>query len=299
VRVIGALMAALATACFLAAVAPRPRAWRPARAELDFIRDSTHESRRGQAPDEIGRRLLRALTRRLGLREGLVRRQDLVEAGLDPETVSPAEVVALKLLGGTAAALATLVLSAALPTLLLLAPAAGWAGFLLPSLWLRRRRRRRQAQVLAELPDLVGLLRAFVSAQVPLEQALNLISAQLAEGDPANILAAELRRALGEYGLGRTIDESLAAMADRLGTDELHTVAGAIAQGKRLGRGMELVLRDQELLLRMSQRNRAAAAASQISTRLMGVLVGVYLPEFVILVMVPLFWGIIIQLGPA
>ena len=72
-------------------------------------------------------------------------------------------------------------------------------------------------------------------------------------------------------------------------------MVAAIAQGKRLGTGIELILRDQELLVRMAQRNRATAAASQISTRLMGVLVGVYLPEFVILVMLPLFWGVMLR----
>ena len=84
-------------------------------------------------------------------------------------------------------------------------------------------------------------------------------------------------------------------MAARIGVDELNSVVGAIAQGKRLGSAMESILRDQELLVRMAQRNRATAAASQISTRLMAVLVAVYLPEFIILVMVPLFWGVMLH----
>ena len=84
-------------------------------------------------------------------------------------------------------------------------------------------------------------------------------------------------------------------MADRLGVEEVRTLVTGIAQGKRLGAGTEMILRDQELLVRMAQRNRATASASQISTRLMGVLVGVYLPEFVILVMVPLFWGVMLR----
>ena len=106
---------------------------------------------------------------------------------------------------------------------------------------------------------------------------------------------AQFSLALGDYGLGDTIDASLQRMADRVGVDELRTLVAAIAQGKRLGTGMEVILRDQELLVRMAQRHRAAAAAAQVSTRLMGVLVGVYLPEFVILVMLPLFWGVIVR----
>ena len=218
-----------------------------------------------------------------------------MEAGIDPEVFTPAEATALKLLLAAVTGGVCLVMAAALPGTLVLAPAAAWAAFVAPSLYIGRRRARRRAEVLAELPDLVGLLRAFTNAQVPLEQALHLISGQLIQANPGNILAAELSLALGQYGLGETIGASLQRMADRVGVDELRTLVAAIAQGKRLGTGMELILRDQELLVRMAQRNRATATASQISTRLMGVLVGVYLPEFVILVMLPLFWGVMLR----
>jgi tight adherence protein C len=297
-RLLGGLCAGGAMACLLGALTPPRRAIRPARAELDFIRGSTREPALPPAPAAVARRLLRRIARRLRLREGPVRTWDLPAAGLEPAAPAPEEVLALKLVCGVAIPVALLPVAALLPGALLLLPAAAWAGFLLPSLWLRRRRRRRQARVRSQLPDLVGLLRAFLAAQVPFEQALHLISAQLADGDPGNVLAPELRRALGDYGLGHGIDESLSAMADRLGTDELHGLVAAMAQGRRLGRGMEMVLHDQELLLRMGQRNHATAAASQVSTRLMGVLVAVYLPEFVILILVPLLWGVIVRLGP-
>jgi len=51
-------------------------------------------------------------------------------------------------------------------------------------------------------------------------------------------------------------------------------------------------LRDQELMARMNQQNRSTAQAASVSTKLLAVLGGIYLPEFVILIMVPLFWGI-------
>lgn len=293
---IGALAAALAVYCLLLAVVPRPSAFRAARGTLDFIRASTLDHPRPQGRQlDPAHRLLRSLTVRLGVGARWVTRDDLVEAGLDPDVLTPAEVTTLKLLSGAGTAAVLVVLSSGLGALLYLAPLAAWLAFIAPSLYISRRRARRRATVLAELPDIVGLLRAFTKAQVPLEQALHLISRQLADSDPGNILAAELRVALGDYGLGLTIEESLNHMADRIGTEELRTLVAAIGQGKRLGSGMEMVLRDQELLVRMAQRNRATAAASQISTRLMGVLVGIYLPEFVILVMIPLFWGIMLR----
>ncbi len=149
--------------------------------------------------------------------------------------------------------------------------------------------------MLRELPDLVSLLKAFVGAGIPLEQALHLISAQRGDAPQANLLAAEVRRALSDYGLGMSIDEALHAMAARTGVPELEMLAAALSQAKRQGAGMERVLRDQETIARMQQRNRALAAASRVSTRLVGVLVMVYLPEFLVLILAPLFYGIFLR----
>lgn len=287
-----ALLVAAAVFCLLMAVVPRPTRLRPA-SRLGLIRASTMDTPAAVRPRAArGHGALRRLTDRLGLGARWVSRQDLVEAGIDPEVLTPAEATTLKLVGLVAGLVSCIAVAAIVPGVALLSPAAAWIGFVSPSLYIARRKAGRRAMVLSELPNVVGLLRAFINARVPLEQALHLVSQQLSEADPENILAAELRAALGGYGLGDTIEASLQAMADRVGVDELRTLAASIAQGKRLGAGMEAILRDQELLVRLAQRNRVAAAASQISTRLMAVLVGVYLPEFVVLVMLPLFWGV-------
>ncbi len=293
---IGAVLCGAAAYCLLVALAPPPFHSRGVKGGLQFIRGSTADQ---PPPPPVDLALLhgalRRLTTRLGTRARGISAQDLVEAGIDPESLTPAEVTTLKLLFAAAAASAALVLSSILPGLLLLIPAAAWIAFVAPSIYISRRRSHRKAVIVGELPDVVGLLRAFTNAQVPLEQALHLVSRQLADADPDNLLAGELRLALGDYGLGDTIEVSLSRMADRIGVEEVRTLVTGISQGKRLGAGMEMILRDQELLVRLAQRNRASASASQISTRLMGVLVGVYLPEFVILVMVPLFWGVMLR----
>jgi tight adherence protein C len=182
-----------------------------------------------------------------------------------------------------------------LPPASLLVPALIFAGFVAPSVVISRRRAARGRRLLRELPDLVGLLTAFVGAGIPLEQALHLISAQQATGPAPTLLAAELRTALGEYGLGMPIDAALEAMARRTGLVEVELFAAAVAQGKRQGAGLERILRDQQTVVRMQQRNRAAAEASRVGTRLVGVLVLVYLPEFMLLIMVPLFYGIFLR----
>jgi tight adherence protein C len=274
--------------------------WRQPSGEL--IRASTmspHEYRQYQLSRDGGygrwvRPGLLMLADRLHLRPLPITPQELIRAGIDPEQITALEITAIKAFLGISATIACCLAAILVPLLFVLAPVAGWLGFIAPNLYLHFRRRSRRRRIERELPDLVGLLKAFVNASVPLEQALNLISAQLVR-DTANghLLAQEVRRALGRYGLGLTIEEVLEEMADRLGVDDVSLLVSALAQGKRLGTGMDRLLRDQELLIRMNQRNRATAEASRVSTKLMGVLVGVYLPQFTILIMIPLFWGII------
>jgi tight adherence protein C len=220
---------------------------------------------------------------------------DLRRAGIDADRFGVAELLTVKVLGCFAGAALALMLTALAPGTAILLPGLAFGGFVAPSVVVTRRRAARQARMLRELPDLISLLKAFVGTGIPLEQALHLISAQLTAGAQPNLLAAEVRRALSDYGLGMSIDEALQAMAARTGLPELEMLAAALSQAKRQGAGMERVLRDQETSARMQQRNRALAAASRVSTRLVGVLVMVYLPEFLVLILAPLFYGIFLR----
>jgi Flp pilus assembly protein TadB len=297
--VLTALCAAAAVACLGGALRPRRAVSLP----VELARASTLSPREAalaaQARRPLWHRLLAplaaAVAPRLRPRWSGIGADELRRAGIDPATLGPAEVVTLKLLGGAGGTAAGLLLALLLPPGALLVPALGFAGFVAPSVVIGRRRTARRHQLLRELPDLVGLLTAFVSAGVPLEQALHLISARQAAGPVPNLLAGELRTALGDYGLGTPIDAALEAMARRTGLVELELFTAALAQAKRQGTGLERILRDQQTVVRLQQRNRAAAEASRVGTRLVGVLVLVYLPEFMVLIMVPLFYGIFLR----
>jgi tight adherence protein C len=231
---------------------------------------------------------------RLRLRPVRVDRLFLIQAGVDPDRFDGLELRALKVGSSLLAGAALFVLGLGAPSLLVLLPLAAWSGYVAPTWYLAARRRARQDQIRRELPDLVGVLRSFITAGVPMERALHLISSQSAATHlEPNLLAGEIKIALGRYGLGATIEQALEELTQRVGVDEVTLFVGTLMQGKRLGTGMEQLLRDQELLVRTGQRNRATAEASRVSTKLMGVLAAVYLPEFVVLIMIPLFWGII------
>ncbi|MDQ6883671.1 MAG: type II secretion system F family protein [Candidatus Dormibacteraeota bacterium] len=214
----------------------------------------------------------------------------LAQCGLDPNSIDGVEFQILKLAGALGGAMAGIVIGVILAGAPLLLPLFAWVGYIAPSQFLSARRRKRQRAVQREMPEMVGMIRAFVVAGLPLERTLHLISA---DSQAHGILRGEIRAALGRYGVGASIEEALQTIGERTGVDEISLFVTALTQSKRLGTGLEQTLRDQELLIRMNQRNRSTAEAARVGTRLLGVLAGVYLPEFVILIMVPLFWGII------
>jgi tight adherence protein C len=296
---LGSLCAVTAVLCLAAAVPTRRRRALP----VELARLSTMDAREVALHRDAQRppweRLLQPavaiVAARLRPAWAGVADDDLRRAGIDVDRFGVAELLTVKVLGGLTGAALALALAALAPGLLILLPGLAFGGFVAPSVVVTRRRAARQARMLRELPDLISLLKAFVGAGIPLEQALHLISAQLAGGAHTNLLAIEVRRALSDYGLGVSIDDALHAMAARTGLPELEMLAAALSQAKRQGAGMERVLRDQETIARMQQRNRALAAASRVSTRLVGVLVMVYLPEFLVLILAPLFYGIFLR----
>jgi tight adherence protein C len=213
----------------------------------------------------------------------------LIQAGIDPDRIDGVELRVVRLMsavvGGLIACLLALLVSGAL----VLVPLLVWVGYIAPARYLAQRRRRRQDAIHRELPQVVSMVRAFTVAGMPLERALHVLSAST---QPDSVLRQEVRLALGRYGLGSSIEQSLLEIGPRTGIDDVATFVGALAQCKRIGGGLEPTLRDQELMARMNQQNRSTAQAASVSTKLLAVLGGIYLPEFVILIMVPLFWGI-------
>jgi len=226
---------------------------------------------------------------RLRLRPARIDPHYLVQAGLEPDQIDGVEFRALRLMSGAAGGLLAAVLAITFSGAFMLVPLFAWAGYVTPARYLARRRRRRQDALQRELPQLISLLRAFTVAGMPLERTLHILSVNR-QAD--TLLWGEIQRALGRYGLGLSIEQALEEVGVRTGVDDVAMFVGAVAQSKRIGGDLDGTLRDQELMVRLNQRNRSTAKAAAVGTKLLAVLGGIYLPEFVILIVVPLFWGI-------
>jgi len=286
----------VAIACFSALQLLGPQA-RSKPSESDFIRASTlspvewrhHQRQRESWYQRWLRPAALVWANRLHLRPAKIDPQYLIQAGLDPDQIDGLELRAIRLMGALVLGLVGAIMAAIVSSAFLLVPLFCWCGYIAPARYLAHRRRLRQDAVHRELPELVSMIRAFTSAGMPLERALHLLSSP---GHARGVLRNEIRLALGRYGLGVGIEQALQEIGPRTGTEDIAMFVASLAQARRMGSGLEQTLRDQELLVRLNQRNRSTADAARVGTKLLGVLAGIYLPEFVILIMVPLFWGI-------
>jgi Flp pilus assembly protein TadB len=217
----------------------------------------------------------------------------IVRAGLDPASVSPAEVYAAKLVLGGGILLAGITLSAVVPILFLIALPAAFAGYVFPTEYLAYRTRKRQAELLRELPDFLALVRP-LAAKSGLEHAVAEVSDALHEASGGqHLLAEQVRSAVAAYGIGSDLFDALRDIAAAADLEALDELAASLGASRRLGKGVSEVLAEHERSLRDDERNRLVGSASMVQPKLAAILAGIYLPEFVLLVIAPLFIGAI------
>jgi Flp pilus assembly protein TadB len=217
----------------------------------------------------------------------------IVRAGLDPASVSPAEVYAAKLVLGGGILLAGITLSALVPILFLVALPAAFAGYVFPTEYLAYRTRRRQAELLRELPDFLALVRP-LAAKSGIEHAVAEVSDALHEASGGqHLLAEQVRSAVAAYGIGSDLFNALRDIATAADLEALDELAESLGSARRLGKGVAEVLAEHERSLRDDERNRLVGSASMVQPKLAAILAGIYLPEFVLLVIAPLFIGAI------
>ena len=235
-----------------------------------------------RAPGAVQRRLtllVPAVARRWRPLAG----RELAHSGL---SITQDAVVAGKVVAALAVALA----ASALPLGPMPVIAAGYGGFVLPSLLIEARARARRERAEQRVGALVEWLEALVASGRPAEAAFASLAAR---GTGTPILDDALRTASAGYVLGAPLFRAVAAAGEAEGLPVLASLAQHLERSRELGRGTLIVLREQRDLLRDRERARALGAASRVEGRLMLVLVLCYLPALMLLVVVPLFAGLL------
>jgi tight adherence protein C len=213
--------------------------------------------------------------------------KDLAQSGLgwsETDLIRAKFVAAL-----TSAALAAAV-SLILPIGPLVVVAAAYAGFIVPTLRVDRAAADRRSEAERALVTLVEWAEALVASGRPIEGAFVAIAER---GIGGRLVDDAVAAAARSYALGAPLFPALAREATSLGLPTLAGIASDLERARDLGRGALVVLRDHRDRLRGSERARSLDAAGRVEGRLMLVLVLCYLPALMLLVVIPLFLGLL------
>lgn len=176
------------------------------------------------------------------------------------------------------------------PTGPLVVVAAGYVGFILPTLHVDRAAARRRSGAAHALVTLVEWAEALVASGRPAESAFLGIAGN---STGAGLIDGALAAAARSYALGAPLFPALAHEAAAAELPALAAIANDLERSRDLGRGALVVLRDHRDRLRASERAASLDAAGRIEGRLMLVLVLCYLPALMLLVVIPLFLGLL------
>ena len=203
---------------------------------------------------------------------------------------SEGELVRVKIVGGLLGAALAAVVGLVAPIGPLVLLVAGYAGFVAPTLYVDRVAGRRRSEAARSLVTLVEWTEALVASGRPVETAVvSLAQASASTGLTENAIAAAAR----SYALGAPLFPALAREASSVGLPALVSIANDLERARDLGRGALVVLREHRDRLRASERAASLEIAGRVEGRLMLVLVLCYLPALMLIVVTPLFLGLL------
>ncbi|MEK7285221.1 MAG: type II secretion system F family protein, partial [Chloroflexota bacterium] len=155
-------------------------------------------------------------------------------------------------------------------------------GFKAPDFYLGSKAGKRATQVIESLPDALDLLTISVEAGLGFDAALVKVTEKL-----KGALSEEFKRAAGEQRVGKSRQEALRGIVERVEQKELHNFISAIIQADQLGVSMSKVLRIQSEQMRMERRQRAEEKAAKAPILIMLPTIGCIFPSLFIVILGP------------
>ena len=121
-----------------------------------------------------------------------------------------------------------------------IATAAG-LGYFSPNIWLMQQVKGKVREYKNGFPDFMDLMIVCADAGMSLEAAIERVSREITKTYPSlsqnlSLLSIELRA-------GRTLDDAMKALSDRLGLDEVRSFATLLQQSRELGTSLAGALR--------------------------------------------------------
>jgi tight adherence protein C len=170
---------------------------------------------------------------------------------------------------------------------------ASLLSFVLPATWLRGRICRRLERIRRQLPFLIDLVAMSVESGLPISAALS----QAVDRSPGGPLREEFLRALGELKAGRSREEGLTALSDRVAQPALTQFVLALLAIQRDGGSVVHLLKTIAEQQRIDRLVRAEHQAMQAPVKLMLPLVVFIFPGTFAILLYPVISRVIAQGG--
>jgi len=157
-----------------------------------------------------------------------------------------------------------------------------FAGFMLPSYFLKTRAAQRAEEIQDNLPDVLDLLTVSVEAGLGFDAALVKVVEKI-----RGVVSQEFGRVLQEIKMGKPRRDALRDLGGRSGTDDMVSFVGSIIQADQLGVSIGNVLRLQSEQMRQKRRQRAEEKALKAPVKMLIPLILFIFPTIFIVVLGP------------
>jgi tight adherence protein C len=165
------------------------------------------------------------------------------------------------------------------------------AGLGMSFIWLRDQVSKRHFKITRELPYNLDLLTLSVEAGLDFQAAVDTVVKKGRQGP----LSGEFALMLREMRMGKTRQEALRAMSDRVGLPALTQFVGALIQADRMGTSLGKVLRIQSTQLRVERTQRAEKLANEAPVKMLFPLIACIFPTVFLVLFGPIVfqfvWG--------
>ena len=153
-------------------------------------------------------------------------------------------------------------------------------GYFAPGMYVEKLVKKRQTKLRLSLPDALDMIVVSVEAGLGLDQALQYVAREIAQGHPE--LSEELEIVGLEMRAGKRRSEALRHLADRTGEGELRKLVAILVQTDRFGTSMGESLRTHSDFMRMRRKQEAEERAAKVGVKLVFPIFFFILPSMLI-----------------
>ena len=160
-----------------------------------------------------------------------------------------------------------------------------FVGYMAPAIYLQQIVGKRMAEYRNGFPDFMDLMIVCCDAGLSIEASVDRVTKEIRNTYPA--MSANLTLVTLELRAGSTMDETLKALADRLGIDEVRAFATLLRQSKELGTSLSQTLKVFSDEMRHKRMTTAEEKAHQLPAKMTIPVTMFILPTVLLIAIIP------------